>query len=290
MSLKHAVNFVYIFMLSIAVFAPLGPAWAQQDDDMDEDLKPYYSLFDRSYYKVNFLRHPGNNPSKFIMRVSSPGTVSGCLTLSEPEVTVSRAIKKLKIEVVDPEIELKNEEVQYGQFTCDKETRTAYFDITLDRDELIEHKIESIMLESERHGRFSEDKINVTKERLQFKTVYPWGTELITFWFYPGNTVILHVPSAKAGENVKEQLLNFAEQRGLVPLEDTLRGFELPYWADSMMYFTDTNGSVIRQLSGSGSNDVVGTITTKHPIHTRNGEIMQTSTLDVMARKPGSTD
>ena len=288
MSLKHVFNFAFIFTLSLVVFASANPAFAQFEDD--EDFEPYYSLMDRSYYTVRFLRNPNEGSGKFTMRVTSPGTLSGCLTMSEPEVTVKRSIKKIKIELVDSEIELKDDETHYGNYMCDKETHTAYFEVTLDRDELIENKVESIMIDSEKYGQFTEDKINVTKERIVLRTLYPWGVEHITYWFYPENTVILHVPKAKAGEDVKPLIHAFAEQRGLVPMEDILDGFELPYWANAMMYFTDPSGAIIRQLSGPGGNEVVGTITTQHPIHTRNGEIMQTSTLDVMARKPGKND
>ena len=62
----------------------------------------------------------------------------------------------------DQTFELKDDEPRYGAYSCDTETHTSYFDVTLNRDELIDHNSKFIGLKSKEFGMYSSDKIDVS--------------------------------------------------------------------------------------------------------------------------------
>lgn len=65
----------------------------------------------------------------------------------------------------DQTFELKDDEPRYGAYSCDTETHTSYFDVTLNRDELIDHNSKFIGLKSKEFGMYSSDKIDVSQEK-----------------------------------------------------------------------------------------------------------------------------
>lgn len=261
----------------------------QPQNKLDEEEGPEYSVFDRSYYLVKFLRNSGTGSNLFTMRLSSPGLVSGCARLTEPEVKIIRNGNRAKLEVTDSEVELKNDVPRYGSHDCQTETNSSYFDVELNRDELIDNNVTSISVKSKLHGQYSSDKIEVTKEKIVMDTTYPWGAERITYWFYPSNTVILMAPAAKQDEDVKDLIANFAQTKGLIPLENTLNGYELPHSAKNFAYYTDPSGRITRGLN-KDEKKVIGSITTYRPILSATGETSQAQNLDIIARLPGASD
>lgn len=271
------------------------PSWAQydpnQDKPLEEEKEPGPNLVDRSLYTIQLLRVPGGKPGDFTIRATNPGTVSGCVTLTDPEIKVKFLMNKVDVTLeTDQAFELKNDEVRYGAYSCDIETHTSYFDVTLNRDELIEHNSKFIGLKSKEFGMYSSDKIDVSQEKIELLTQYPWGSELITFWFYPENTVILHAPAAKSGQDVTPLIDEFAESKGLVPLSKTLKGHELPYWATNIKYYTDPNGGILKQLPTAGENTKVGSVTAHRTVYGSEGAGDQPYALDIMARTPGVSD
>ena len=295
MSFKRLSLFTLFIGLGFASCLGSATSWAQYDPNGDkplqEEKKPGLNLVNRGVYTVQVLRVPGGKPGDFTIRATNPDTVSGCVTLTNPEVKVKFLMNKVDVSLEsDQTFELKDDEPRYGAYSCDIETHSSYFEVTLNRDELIEHNSKSIGLKSKEFGMYSSDKIDVSQEKIELLTQYPWGSELITFWFYPANTVILHAPAAKSGQDVGALIDEFAQSKGLVPLSKTLKGHELPYWAVNMKYYTDPNGGILNQLSTPGENLKIGEVTAHRTVYGSEGAGDQAYPLDILARTPGVSD
>ncbi|MBK6895282.1 MAG: hypothetical protein IPH06_01655 [Alphaproteobacteria bacterium] len=295
MSFKRLPLFTLFLGFGCIACLASAPSWAQYDPNADkpleEDKGPGLNLVDRGLYTLQLLRVPGGKPGDFTIRATNPGTVSGCVTLTDPDIKVKFLMNKVDVTLeADQTFELKDDEPRYGAYSCDTETHTSYFDVTLNRDELIDHNSKFIGLKSKEFGMYSSDKIDVSQEKIELLTQYPWGSELITFWFYPANTVILHAPAAKSGHDVSALIDGFAESKGLVPLSKTLKGHELPYWATNMKYYTDPRGAILNQLSTPGENAKVGSVTAHRTVYGSDGAGDQPYALDILGRTPGTTD
>lgn len=276
-------------MIALAAFVPqIRPVYAQMQDEGTADG---LNLVPRGVYMVNVQRASDGAPGDFIMHGSNIGTVSGCIDVTEPEVKVVFTMNKVEISLEkDSEFELKNDEVRYGTYSCDIKTRTATFDVRLNRDELIDRNIKSIGVKSKTYGMYTDTKINPSKDKIEFSSQSTAGSYFETFWFYPSNTVILHTPGAKRDQDVGPLIDKFAESKGLVPLSKTLKGFTLPDTAMNIKYYTDPRGSVIHQLSAPDDNVKVGMLTAQRTFYGSDGALTQSYTLDVYALKPGMND
>ena len=288
MSVKKFL-FIFVFScLAIGGLAVINDAAAQSNGG-DNTTSPSSGLLSDAYYNIRFRRVPGADPGQINMRISRPGAVSGCAKTTEPEIEIKRVMNKMRVEVTEPKIKIKNDKVRYGQYSCDPETLTVFFDVTLDRDELIEYRVKSIQLKI-KDGATFEDKITVSKDKIDLYAMYPWGQEIVTYWFYPENTVILEVPAAKSGQDVKSQLREYAIRQGLVPLEKTLKGFVRPDWITNIAYFTDPSGVTLRKTGKAGENKKIGEMVVSRSVFTADGKTDEPYAVGVFARKPGEND
>ncbi|MGH1403064.1 MAG: hypothetical protein ACRBDL_02365 [Alphaproteobacteria bacterium] len=284
---KSLLSFIASFIL-VGAFAST-PTYAQYDGDtMKVQVKENStSLFRRDFYTIEFLNTPTVSPSKFIMRLASYGKVSGCATITKPRVETEQINDRMKVEVRDSEIKVKKRSPRYTNYDCKNKQLESYFDIELDRDELIENGTKKISLESHKYGEFATSEVDITRDRIILKTKSEAGEHIVTFWFFPFNTVILHAPSAKLGQDVQDLIRDFAEAQDLTPLERRFKDFELPYNATHYAFFTDPTRVIHKQLNEVGENIKVGHITTYRTVYTANGPVEEPHNIDVYATLPG---
>ncbi len=284
---KSFLSFVASFLL-IGAFSSV-PAYAQYDGDtMKVQVKENSTnLFRRDFYTIEFLNTPTVSTSKFIMRLASYGTVSGCGTMTKARVDTEQINDRLDIEVRDAEVKVKKRSPRYTNYDCENKQLEAYFDIELDRDELIENGVKKIALESIRYGEFTTSEIDVTHDRIVLKNKNEGGEYIITFWFFPFNTLILHTPNAKQGQDVQDLIRDFAKKNDLTPLERRFKEFELPYNAMHYAFFTDPKRTFHKQLNEVGENINIGHVTTYRTVYTANGPVEEPYNLDVYATLPG---
>lgn len=290
MSLKRFNVFALLIVMALCGMLYVEPALAQNNVPMEEDTTSL-NLVPRGLFAMMVQRVPDGAEGDFNLHATNIGTVSGCINVKEPKVKVTYTQKKVDITLEeDAEFELDNEQVRYGAYSCNIQTGALSFDVRLNRDELLDRGITMIGLKSKKYGQYSNTEIDVTKDRIEFESKYPGGSGFATFWFYPSNTVILHAPSAKTGQDVGELIEAFADRNGLVSLKHTLKGFEIPVWVKNVQYYTDPRGKIFGQVASAEKDTQVGRIQLTRTMYGPNGATEQPYDLPVFARKPGLND
>ncbi len=281
--------FSFLFLVILAGIAI--PAYAKYNGDtieVDIDEDSYESgILNRSFYVVEIFNNPQISESKFTLRLSSFGEVSGCADMSESELKQTRVLDSIRLEVTDSEIILNDENPRYSNYDCKIKYNKSFFDVELDRDELIKRKIKKIELKSKKYGRFLTSDIKVSKQKIELSIKEPGNNFMKTFWFLPKDTVVLYAPQAKLGQNVRDLLKKFGEGQSLIPLEKIYDKFELPYNANSYALFTNPSGHITKRLKDIGDSIAVGQITVGKTVYGANGPMEEPYALKVYARLPG---
>ena len=250
------------------------------DIEIEED---WIHIFPRTYYAIEFFNNPQISESHFTMRLSSYGEVSGCADMTDSTVEAKRVNDTIKLKVTDSEIELDDEKPRYSNYDCEIKRNRSFFDVQLNRDQLIKKKVKKIALTSEKYGEFMTAEVNINKHKIE---ISPDKKTMITFWFFPKNTVVLHTPNAKLDRNTQNDIRAFGIARGLVPIENIIDKFELPHNANHYVLFTDPVRHIVGQITSPGENITVGHITTKRTVHTADGPREDPYDLEVYATLP----
>lgn len=293
-----------------------SPATAQTADGGDDPkyIRKSLNLLPQHFFEVDFFNTPSVSETKFTMRLIVPGDVAGCAKIVEPflseaqkkkfDTMVAGVQKKyvgtsLKISVTRPELALDPEinafagTTRYSPYDCDLKHNTAYIDVELDHAELLKEKPEKMRLEVVSYNNetdFGEYKVQIHKDRFVLEGVSMEGPAWFTQWFFPKNTVILHTPQSKTGQDVHDSIREFGIAQGLTPMEDHFEKFELPNDAYNYDIFVDNSGYIANQIKSLDDNVVIGNIKATRTRFTASGETVETYELPVYARKPGKPE
>jgi hypothetical protein len=256
------------------------------------------NLLPNFYYGIALI-HPEKGGSKdFTMRILSPGAVTGCLKMTPPKVIIEN--------VAPPHMFLKLEESSIG---IDKETKPcktgnhyAYADIALNGDDLAQKGIKKIVMKSKTVGRFSDIDLDIQNDHIVVTATMPdlrglglpfsGSTDTLTYWFYPENTIILHTPAVNEEKDgvLKDNITRLARARGLIPMEEALKGFERPRHVFNQFYFVDPAGTVSGTLGTDGKQNLIGNIEVPEIFHGPQGPYERPASRAVFARLPGTFD
>lgn len=247
------------------------------------------NMFQHSSYDVRFIRNHAT-PDKVMLRLISNGDVTGCAHMTGNKVDMIRRGKILRMEITDSELELDNKDARYAHYDCDLSMNRAYVDILLDRDKLINDNVETISIQSEKYGSYADSDLDITKDRLRLTTHSNWTKSIYTYWFYPENTVILYAPHARQGEDIRGKLRTLGLSQGLIPLEESLKGFEIPVSIKTAYYFTDPGAKVTSLLQDGAESTTFGELTLNQVMYGPDGAYDSPYTIDVLARYPGQDD
>lgn len=220
------------------------------------------------------------------MRLASYGEVSGCASMTKSKVDVKDTMESKNIEVKDSELKLDNKMPRYTNHDCETKHNRSFFDIVLDRDQLINNNVKEIKLVSEKYGEFTTSEIETTKQKMDMTIKSPGGKILLTYWFLPENTIVLHTPYAKSGQNTKDLITKFARQQGLLPVEKQFEGYHLPYHVEHHALFIDRWNRIIPHLEAPETRTIVGQIAPTRTVYGVNGPTEETYDLDVYAVMP----
>ncbi len=246
-----------------------------------------FSLFPRHFYTIELFNNPQISESQFTMRFASYGIVSGCASMYGGSLETKETFDTIKLTISDAEVTINDDDPRYTNYDCEITKNRSFFDVKLDRDELIKKKTKHIELKSESYGNFVKFDIDVSKEKITLFIKNQNSTFIETLWFLPKNAVILHVPNAKAGLDIQSQIKKFGKAQGLNLMEDIYKGFELPYDANNYALFTDSTGGIVSRLFGIDENIKVGNITVSRTIYDANGAKEEDYDLDVYAALTG---
>ena len=239
------------------------------------------SLFPRNFYTIEFFNTPYISESHFTMRLASYGEVSGCAGMSDGAVEARRVNDSIKLKVTDSEIEL-DDVPRYSNYDCKIKRNKSFFDISLDRDYMIRQNIKKIALTSEKYGEFLTADVTIDRHKI---TMSPHKAHMVTFWFFPSDSIALHAPGAQQDRDIRDIIRSYGVAHGLVPMEKILDGFELPHAGDYVL-FTDPGRRMTERLEGAGSPVNTGHITPVRTVYTATGPREEFYSLAIYAARP----
>ena len=267
------------------------------EEKIDEEFR--ISLFPEDTYGIAFFHEPHKSEKDFTLRLFYYNTVAGCahmedLTKEEDQEKynfvdgIATKIVSGIFEVIisQPSLIDSDDHPRYTNYDCETKHNDSYVDLKLDRDFLIRKKIKKMGFKNIHTADFGDFDIDINEQRFILKTPSQEGEIWYKLWFFPKNTVVLMVPQAKLGVDVKSDLKDFAMERGLVPLEDVLDGYQLPANAHNYMFFDDPKGVFASKLSEENNSLNAGTITAMKTYYGPGGTKQEPFSMDVIAKLP----
>jgi hypothetical protein len=269
------------------------PGMKNKEDEIHDDS----GLTSSAPYQVEFVRLDGAEAGDVTLRVISPGTVTGCIDVTQPKAEVKKTGRSMKIEITDGRLVPDTDRTAYTQHGCAVKTGSASVDITLKREDLISDRINKIMLTSKKMGAFlthdlktDEEKAFFTADLLDLANMglpYKNGVNKTVYWFYPENTLVLFNSTIKmTDENVRKVIL-FAKGKGLTPLPNILPDFRTTKKNKNKLYFVDSDGIFASQIDVPGTVVSLGQIELEDTFYGPEGAYQKTIKKSVFVKRPG---
>ena len=242
------MRIVFGFLLALIVAFPT-PSKAQQ------------ALMSNFYYEIAVVRAPAYADGDFTIRLTSPSSVTGCLSIEKPEIEIVDAGAVLYMTLKGGTVEL-NRDKRYGQYGCDKNMGPNYAEVTLNKNKLEENGTYKIDLKGEEAGRIYDIKIETDENSVTLTAQMSVnGTnineeKIIQHWFLPDNTIILSSNNMTRNAEIKDKVKQVAEKRGFTPLEEIYESFKGP---DDKLYYVDTKNS-LKDTLGDTTPAIMGNI------------------------------
>jgi hypothetical protein len=263
-------------------------------DFKDPNTKELPALLPTFEYTINFIRVPGSS-GQVVMRMMMPLALSGCVKMKHPVITIRETPPLISLRATSLELEI-DKSVRYAHFQCDVRSQYAYFDLPLDRDNLLEKNIRKINVRSDA-GHFRNIDLDVNENRLiamisgnQTKAgMIPGAGGMTTFWFFPENTIVLSA-GEKLDTAARTELKSRARGAGLVPVEEQIVDFKPDPVKTNIAYFIDPTGRWKDQISDAGKPVAFGTIAASETFFGPNGQYQQPRNIQVFARVPGANE
>ncbi|MCK5285250.1 MAG: hypothetical protein KAJ86_06670 [Alphaproteobacteria bacterium] len=262
-------------------------------------------------YTMSFIRSSVNKDNEATLRIIQPSGISGCISIFTPKPQLSIIGSSAKVIISAPIIKF-NDEPQYGNNICKKQSPSIVTNVILNRDTFIEKNIKKITF-SGPGGSDTYDLHVDTNKIYFFKKIKnaKLGKDLqlsyfddkhffkpdisrnhptpLTHWFYPENVVILSVPSADNNQDVSAKLKQLASKKGFIKLETLLPGFKPPTTDKNTLYFVDQTGITAKSLSHN-TETKYETISVSETFYGTNGAYERSKELHVIAKLPGTFD
>lgn len=249
-------------------------------------------FFHKADYTISFIRPDGLKPGEAGLRITQPVSVNGCGNVTVPPVRQEQDGPVYWITVGLPQVAV-DKSVRYAHYACKVGSKFADTDVILNRDELMAKGTRRIGLKNDLGSETYTLESASDYMRLLYKKNVIFrpdqrnqARDPLTFWFYPENTVILSVPGSEKLPGVEDSIKALAREKGLRPLEETLKNFEGALKNGDLFYFTDTQGNLVSTLKPD-AQVLLGTITIEEPWNGPNGPTSRAKTLDVTVRRPG---
>lgn len=304
------------FALLLLAFAAPVPAFAQ-DDDLPESqtYDPTYmgvpnqaadyirglqrqSLVDKGFIKptmvqVAVVHYPYMEEDQFGIQMAVPDMVSGCYTLTPLEYEAKFVdpyyldIKVKKYRRIAPEgVNVRAK--------CDKKNKMSTALMVLSKKDLMERGTQEIRFSTE----VATDNYKVViddahlelvpRSMVVFKGRDMAGPlkDRIIHSFASDKMIALHVPMAKTGEDLTDQVLSFAKTRALTPATPD----QPAAWGGNGLatyYFYDQNGHIIDQIGENGYAEI-GKISVNRPYDGDMGRGETPVELSVFVTRPGT--
>jgi hypothetical protein len=257
--------------------------------DTGEDAGPP-PLLPQGEQFLYFIRTADTKNNEAILRLSTPASISGCVDVVPPRITLRRSAGTMAFKVEEGALALEKN-VRYAHYQCNQNSHSASADITLNRDELLENNIKTLTFQSG-SGAMDTYEVELSGNRLSLipKTSYSFKpfegstkADPLTYYFYPDNIVVLYVPGADKKADLSKEIISLAQAKGLSPASYA------PLNNGHAVYFTDQQGTLSSSLAFD-ANAFVGTVKEPQTFQGPNGAYEQDKGVDVYAKRPGTLD
>lgn len=281
----------------------LFSAFGRQEEEEDEENRPAINQYSKKYRKTpSSLQMRGNllaqenfylsfvptnvSDDAVILRMTSPTLVQGCANLKQPTYEATEQGQILMVKVGGPAVEMEKQP-RYNQFDCAQKNNIVNLDLPLSRAKIEQTPIRKIAFRSANHTDYYAVEMRDGQLRLLPETQNAFhpvktsdGTDALTHWFLPENTVVLYVPGATRTNDFSESVKKLAYTQGLIPLSDMVPGFTDN--KKNRLYFVDPSGFYAHSLDAQVKPVFFGRIMNER----KDGKEPNTQTLDVYARTP----
>lgn len=238
---------------------------------------------------IYFVRTPDAHSNEAVLRLVTPASVTGCLTLVQTIVTVQNNGNLLTIKVQPGDVTV-DKSVRYAHFQCNQGSNVAMADIKLNRDEILSNNVKTMRFSID-GGATDTYNVSMVGNTLTItpKTSFAFKpfmgspkSDPLSYNFYPENALILYAPSAPRGVDLSEQIASLAQSKGMNASNVGLKN-------ESSAYFIDQSGVLANTLAPDG-NAFVGNVVAEQTFQGASGPYQQKSDIQVYARRPGLLD
>lgn len=278
------------------VYAP-GSTFKNEGADVIRALQRR-SLSDNGFIKpsvveLSLVHYDFMDPEdQFGVLMTVPDVVSGCwdITPLEYEATF---IDPYYFDVKVKDYQRRKIETQDVQFECPAGNKMSSALIVLSKKDLQKREIRQIRFSNGSIADYydimaSDKSISlIPKSMVVFKAKELTGAkkDRMTLGFNNSGQVALHVPMARKGENIKEQLVKFAQMRALTPVEGAQGAYSES--GGFTGYFNDDDGHILGTIGEEGYAEL-GKITVGRPYDGPKGRVLTPVPLQVYVTRPGT--
>jgi hypothetical protein len=280
----------------VMTYDPTFTGMRNETADYIRDLQSR-SLADKGFIKPNVVQvaivhHPYMEDDQFGIQMAVPDMVSGCYTLTPLEYEAKFIdpyyldIKVKKYRRVAPEGTAATQK-------CDQKNKMSTALMVLSKKDLLQRGTQEIRFSTE----FATDNYRVVidenhlelvpRSMLVFKAQNMSGPlkDRIMYSFGSDKMIALQVPMAQPGEDLTNEIMEFAQHRALVPVNGSA-----PATAGNGMstyYFYDDNGHIIARIGENGYAEL-GKISVPRPYDGPEGRTEVPVELSVFVTRPGT--
>ncbi len=295
-----------LYLTAAALIALSLPAFAQESQTFDpmgsgnaaaEQIRAEQErgLGDKGFIKPQqvlvSVTHPDYmDEDQFALQLAVPDVVSGCYELTPLEYEAN---------FVDPyflDIKVKHyrrtaPEGAAATTTCDRKNQRSTAVMPLSRADVQARGTKEIRFTTDA-GRDIYDVIwdgprleLKPQSMIVFKPENMSGSlkDRISYTFTGNSVIALHVPMAQPGEDISQQLMQFAQMRALTPAE----GGDVGSNGNRIYFFTDNGGHIASEIGPDGYAEI-GKIVVPRPYDAPDGRKMVGRELSVFVTRPGT--
>lgn len=242
-------------------------------------------------YTLRFVRPATAEKETATLRIYHPVLANGCLLIDPlaPEVEVNGH----GIWITIPEAVVGMDKGKNNpHYACDQKSKMVFIDVPLRLSDFKANGIKTVTLRMNKAGQekysveYDDQKIRLLPDRnVYFKpAAVPYGQDALTYWFYPENTVIAEVPTAKGGD-VFWEIEQWALKHDLVPLDMNYREFLQPS-QNNRIYYIDQSGRTAALLTRDKMSPI-GHIVLRKAWYGPNGMYEKGKPIQITAKRPG---
>ena len=281
---------------SVNILNPYDPKY-KNTPTVPQAAKPP-SPVSSSSFDIGFQNIATGREGDFELFLTTKGSVSGCLEVQKPSVSIKRGGKRLKIELSDSVITADSNKTRYSQHACAVATNGKIASIILNRDELLRDGTTEIEVKKEGAGTLSMVELEISAANILLKPRFPVRQDpftdsqkqALTLWFYPEQTYVLFNNALDMNNPQHASTVrNLAQNHGLIPLASVNPVFTpLQEQSSNSLYVFNTGHSFDPKSLEQDGVFTLGKVQINQLYHGPNGAYNRPTEKSIFMRRAGA--